>query len=192
MAALTCLHFRHLLKLSKAKPTFKPKPGAFENKQSPLQYFPHCQVEVSESAVSCFAKPLDALESINCTGFACCSECPATLRGHKDASSCCDHSPPSCMARLGNASQRARPFFRVASFVVIASTVLFTLFTVRHLAGAIAVRHSLANSGEFEVQGHKLLSHTTDVVDKSHPHWLSDGSVRKPVDSIRGKSLLYA
>lgn len=93
------------------------------------------------------------------------------------------------MARLGNANQRARPCIRVASFVVIASTVLFTLFTVRHLAGAIAVRHSLANSGEFEVQGHKLLSHTTDVVDKGHPHWLSDGSVRKPVDSIRSKFL---
>lgn len=93
------------------------------------------------------------------------------------------------MAKLGNASQRARRFWRVASFVVIASTVLFTLFTVRHLAGAIAVRHSLANSSEFEVQGRKLLPHTADVVDKSHPHWLSDGSVRKPVDSIRGKSL---
>lgn len=96
------------------------------------------------------------------------------------------------MAKLGNASQRARPFLRVASFVVILSTVLFTLFTVRHLAGAIAVRHSLANSSKFEVPGHKLLPDTTDVVSKSHPHWLSDGSVRKPVDSIRGKSLHHA
>ena len=95
------------------------------------------------------------------------------------------------MARLGTASQRAKPLLRVATFVVIASTVLFTLFTVRHLAGAIAVRHSLTNSGGFQVQGQNLLSHTTDVVDQSHPHWLSDGSVRKPVDSIRGKSLLH-
>ena len=93
------------------------------------------------------------------------------------------------MARLSHTSQRARPYLRVASSALIASTVLFTLFTVRHLAGAIAVRHSLAHSRDFEVQGHKLLSHTTDVVENSQLHWLSDGSVRKPVDSIRGKSL---
>lgn len=89
------------------------------------------------------------------------------------------------MARLSNASQRARPYLRFASLAVIALTVLVTLSSVRHLAGAIAVRHSLANSGDYEVQGHKLLSHATNVIEKGQPHWLSDGSVRKPVDSVR-------
>lgn len=91
------------------------------------------------------------------------------------------------MARLSNASQRARPYLRFASLAVIALTVLVTLSSVRHLAGAIAVRHSLANSGDYEVQGHKLLSHATNVIEKGQPHWLSDGSVRKPVDSVRGE-----
>lgn len=52
------------------------------------------------------------------------------------------------------------------------------------------MRHSLTNSGEFEVQGHKLLSDTTNVVEEGRPHWLSNGLVRKTADSIRGKSLV--
>lgn len=95
------------------------------------------------------------------------------------------------MARFSNASQRARPHLRAASSAVVALTLLFTFFTVRHLAGAVAVRHSLANSGEFDVQGYKLLSDTTDVEGgRPQPHWLNDGSVRKTADSIRGKFLL--
>ena len=94
------------------------------------------------------------------------------------------------MARFSNASQRARPHLHAASSAVVALTLMFTFFTVRHLAGAIAVRRSLANSGELEVRGHKLLSDTTYVVEEGRPHWLSDGSIRKTADSIRGKSPL--
>ena len=89
------------------------------------------------------------------------------------------------MARLSSTSQRARPYLRIASLALISLTVLFTLSSVKHLASAIAARHSLANNGELELQGHRILSQSTDVIDKNHPHWLSDGSVHQSVDSVR-------
>lgn len=89
------------------------------------------------------------------------------------------------MARLSSTSQRARPYLRIASLALISLTVLFTLSSVKHLASAIAARHSLANNGELELQGHRILSQSTDVIDKNHPHWLSDGSVHQSVNSVR-------
>ena len=88
------------------------------------------------------------------------------------------------MARV-SASQRTRPYLRIASLALVALTVLFTLSSVKHLASAIAARHSLANNRNFELQGHKLLSHDTDVIDSGRPHWLGDGSVQQAVSSVR-------
>ena len=86
---------------------------------------------------------------------------------------------------FSSASQRAKPYKQVAVLGLIALTVLFTLSSVRHLAGAIAARHSLANRTDNDIESRTLLDQTEDGVNKGLPHWLHDGSVRQSTASVR-------
>ena len=92
------------------------------------------------------------------------------------------------MARFGSASQRTKKYLHTAVLGLIALTVLCTLSSVRHLAGAIAARHSFANGSSDDYERHQLLERTQDVVGQGLPHWLHDGSVHRSTTSVRGNT----
>ena len=94
---------------------------------------------------------------------------------------------PRLQTRFSSASQRAKPHLRTVVLVLIALTVFYTLSSVRHLAAAIAARHSLAGGSGDEFR-HKLLAHTQDVADKGLPHWLQDGTIHRSTTSVRGNA----
>ena len=96
---------------------------------------------------------------------------------------------PRLRTRFSSASQRAKLHLRTVVLVLIALTVIFTLSSVRHLAAAIAARHSLAGGSGDEFR-HKLLAHTQDVADKGSPHWLQDGTIHRSTTSVRGNTPL--
>ncbi|KAL0032623.1 hypothetical protein WJX77_011236 [Trebouxia sp. C0004] len=94
---------------------------------------------------------------------------------------------PRLQTRFSSASQRAKPHLRTVVLAVITLTVLFTLSSVRHLAEAIAARHSLAG-GSGDENGQKPLAYTQDVADKGSPYWLQDGAIHRSTTSVRGNA----
>ena len=85
------------------------------------------------------------------------------------------------------ASQRTKPHVQTAVLALIALTVVFTLSSVRHLAGAIATRHSLSRS-DSKFDSHKLLESDDELTRKGLPHWWHDGSVQRATSSVRGNT----
>lgn len=85
------------------------------------------------------------------------------------------------------ASQRTKPHVQTAVLALIALTVIFTLSSVRHLAGAIATRHSLSRS-DSKFDSHKLLESDDELTRKGLPHWWHDGSVQRATSSVRGNT----
>ena len=93
-------------------------------------------------------------------------------------------------ARISSA-QRSRSLVQTAILVLVAFTVLVTCSSVKHLAGAIASRQSLARQSSGDVTGadsgaHKRLQHSSDFVDSALPHWVSDGAIHQMQSSVRG------